>query len=569
LTQSSPSVAPRKTSGDESSGISQRRFFLLLGLFFLSLLVQLIAFKSRIEPYDEFLSLYGAERVLHGGVPYRDFWTMYGPAQFYLLAAFLKVFGISVLAGRLYDALIRAAIACACFVLVRLMAPLRWALAAFAMVLLWLACIYYPAYNYPVYPGLLASLISCLFFARYLQDLRLSSLFLSGLLVSIATIFRHDSGFYICIAELLMLAWTTFHETNLSENRFAVLLRRLLPYFIGVALLAVQLYGFVLWKAGFRNLFYDLFYVPGVIYPKFRSLPLVTQEDLYNLHHPLSWDGRLAVESLIVFFPLFVILSSALCLLASSRSRLFAAPWQRQTFLLLLLLASLFFLKGLIRPGPVQMIQSIVIGLVLLAILFGHLPQLSRLQTASLYAGALYLVFCTLPVLTHLIGFARVNFANLIHPGSEDSFAHRCHPPAALNRARCLLVTSDVTSAIEEIERRSSPAQPIYVGDGRHDRIFWNDVRLYFLSGRSSITRWYDLHPGVQTTLPIQNQIIDALRRKDPPLVVLNSTWDDAIEPNQSRYSSGVTALDDYIRAHYNPQARFGEITILTPAQNR
>jgi hypothetical protein len=56
------------------------------------------------------------------------------------------------------------------------------------------------------------------------------------------------------------------------------------------------------------------------------------------------------------------------------------------------------------------------------------------------------------------------------------------------------------------------------------------------------------------------------MRRDAPPVVAINSTWDDTIEPNQSQYSSGVTVLDDYIHAHYVPQDIYGKISILTPS---
>ncbi len=284
------------------------------------------------------------------------------------------------------------------------------------------------------------------------------------------------------------------------------------------------------------------------------------------LRQPFSWDGRTAVESLIVFFPIFAILSAFLSLFTSRRSRIFPTTWQRQTFSLLLLLASLFFVKGMIRVGPVQLIQSIIVCLTVLAILFGHLRQVSRPVAVSLYVTALFLALCTAPMLSHILTFGRRNLRDTVHPQAYDSFYRRCHPPAALSRARCILIDPDDLLAVQEIERRSTPDQPIYVGNGRHDRIFWNDVRLYFLAGRGSITRWYDLHPGVQTTLPIQNQIIDAMGRENPPVIAINSTWDNNIEPNQSRYSSGVTALDDYIRSHYTAQAAYGKITILTPS---
>lgn len=127
-------------------------------------------------------------------------------------------------------------------------------------------------------------------------------------------------------------------------------------------------------------------------------------------------------------------------------------------------------------------------------------------------------------------------------------------------------VEADVLAATLDIERSSTPDQLIYVGDGRHDRIFWNDVRLYFLSGRGSVTRWYDLHPGVQTTLPIQKEMIADLRRENPPVIAINTTWDNTVEPNDSRFSSGVTVLDDYIHCHYTASSHYGQITILTPS---
>jgi hypothetical protein len=542
----------------------------MIVLFLIAIAVQAIGFKARCGPYDEFLSLYGADRVLHGQMPYRDFWTMYGPAQFYVLAGFFKLFGVSTLFGRVFDALIRAGIACASFALARLLTDNRWSLAAFGAVILWLTGIYYPAYNFPVYPAMLASLMSCLFFAAWLRsttDRR--SLFFAGLFVSLTTIFRHDSGFYIFVAELVMLTWVS--RVRLPGESTSDLLanygRQLGLYIAGVVLIAGPVYLLVVVRAGFSNVFYDLFYVPAKVYPKVRSLPFITPDMLQQLHHPFSWDGRIAVESLIVLLPIFTIVTTALAIVASRKTRIFAEAWQRQTFVLLFLLASLFFLKGLIRVGPVQLLQSILVCLTVLTVLVGHRRQLAVSSRICLYVTAVFLAICSAATLSHVLTFARVNLRDALHPQAADSFYQRCHVPAELGRARCMLIEPDVLAATLDIERRSTPDQPIYVGDGRHDRIFWNDVRLYFLSGRGSVTRWYDLHPGVQTTLSIQKEMIADIRREDPPVVVINTTWDDTVEPNESRFSSGVTLLDDYLRTHYAAAARYGQITVLTPSQ--
>ena len=552
---------------------SQRRaeFWLLAVLFLVALCVQLIAVRRTLNVYDESLSLYGADRVLHGEVPYRDFWTMYGPAQFYLLAGFFKLFGVSALVGRIYDALIRSGIACVCFVLVGRLSNRRYAALAFAAALLWLTCIDIPAYNFPAFPALLVSLISCLFLSRYLRDPSRSwPLFISGALVGVTVSFRHDSGFYLCVAQAITLAWSTISSRAPDASPLKALFNLRRPailYLAGILTIALPLLLFLLWKVPVHDLFYDLFYVPGKIYPKMRRLPFEGFDALRHLRSPFRWEGRAVLEQSIIFFPVLVCLAALASLSSSSepRRRLFDHPWQRHTFALLTLLGSLFFIKGLIRVSPLQMMQSILVGAILIAVLLSRISRLNTVTSLFVGACAFYFIACTSPLLVDYVMFTRTNLSDLRHPEVPRSLYRTCHPPAGLERARCLIVNPDAAAAIQEIERRTSPTDRIFVGDGRHDKLFWNDVRLYFASGRASVTKWHDLHPGVQTTLPIQNEITESIRHNSPKLIVLNSTWDDTSEPNDSRYSSGVTALDDYIRDHYVPQSHLGNITILVP----
>jgi len=66
-----------------------------------------------VGEYDEGLMVSGAARVLDGAIPYRDFWTIYAPGQFYALAGVFKLFGVSLLASRIYEVLLRASVALA------------------------------------------------------------------------------------------------------------------------------------------------------------------------------------------------------------------------------------------------------------------------------------------------------------------------------------------------------------------------------------------------------------------------------------------------------------------------
>src|SRR5215467_1608736 len=70
-------------------------FFLLLAVLTLALFSQLF-YRENSLSYSIGYNLYGAERVLEGETPYRDFHTLYPPAIVYLNAAIFKLFSVSL-----------------------------------------------------------------------------------------------------------------------------------------------------------------------------------------------------------------------------------------------------------------------------------------------------------------------------------------------------------------------------------------------------------------------------------------------------------------------------------------
>jgi hypothetical protein len=126
-----------------------------------------------------------------------------------------------------------------------------------------------------------------------------------------------------------------------------------------------------------------------------------------------------------------------------------------------------------------------------------------------------------------------------------------------LQIAGCVTLNNDEEQAVTFIRMNTQPSEPIFVGNQKHDRIFVSDIGFYYLAGRPSATRYHELYPGVATTLPIQQEIVGELEAKEVKWVVLVKIW-DSNEPNGSALSSGVTYLDDYLRAHYRYIAAFG-----------
>ena len=71
----------------------------------ISFVFLLAHFTTKIEVGDEGVSALGAWRIASGQVPYRDFFEIITPLSLYVLALAYKVFGVSVLAGRVVSLL--------------------------------------------------------------------------------------------------------------------------------------------------------------------------------------------------------------------------------------------------------------------------------------------------------------------------------------------------------------------------------------------------------------------------------------------------------------------------------
>jgi hypothetical protein len=87
---------------------------------------------------------------------------------------------------------------------------------------------------------------------------------------------------------------------------------------------------------------------------------------------------------------------------------------------------------------------------------------------------------------------------------------------------------------------------------------------LYVLLDRSNPTRYDVMQPGVVTTAPVQQEIVDDLERTRPAVVVRWVAWTaQRREPNGAGRSSGVRILDRYLVDRYRAVRRFGDYTVL------
>ena len=124
-------------------------------------------------------------------------------------------------------------------------------------------------------------------------------------------------------------------------------------------------------------------------------------------------------------------------------------------------------------------------------------------------------------------------------------------------RAGCVPLLPGQEDAVNILDHQSPERGPLFAGLPRHDNVFANDVSIYFLAGRPIATRYHELHPGVTTTQVVQEEMVAELTAQAPGWLVF-ITWGNPSEPNASRFNSGVTLLDDYIRDLYKREHTVG-----------
>src|SRR5579862_2551523 len=517
-----------------------------LAVFALAFVLQIIFMARVVDLYDEGIILVGAEQAANGKVIHRDFYANYGPGQFYVLAGLFKLLTPSVLVGRLWDTAIRSSAAALVYLVAAAAASRRAAWFTALASGLWLAS--FGTYGYPVFPALVASLAAFLCLAPWRNGtppppFRLS---LAGIAAGVAALFRYDFGLFTVAAELTALALYAVYvrqaalELLRSMGLFAAgWLLVILPLLIAYALSGV-----------IGDFLFDVVQFPGRSYAATRSLPFPNAGELWSD----PW-------SLGIYLPLIACAAALPALVGLAITRGKAPPiGDRRDFWFVAGLMSnafFFFLKGVVRPHPVHMSASIIVALILLAVLITRLPA-GRGARAAVGLALVAATWSTGGALREIL-FRAIANARWVASGEAwsgpsmgaQAETGSCRAPPGLERSACFLVDEDRLAAIRYVQERTKPGEPLYVGLTRHDRIVVNDTTFYFLAKRPPATKWSHFDPGLQTSAPIQHEMVDELAASPPRFVILESQWDRVQEPNASAQSSGVMILDAYIHDHY------------------
>jgi hypothetical protein len=205
------------------------------------------------------------------------------------------------------------------------------------------------------------------------------------------------------------------------------------------------------------------------------------------------------------------------------------------------------FMQALSRYDKIHVLPASLVVVILIAWLLRQVPA-ERWSHPWLTAASAGLLL--IPVVIYFV----VPYMDL-SDNVRDYAPRGCY--SELPRAGCVPTLPGQEDAVQILENQSPEPGALFAGLLRHDNVFVNDVSMYFLAGRPIATRYHELHPGVTTTQEVQEEMVAELKATDPDWLVF-VTWGNPNEPNASRFSSGVTLLDDYIRAEYRREYTVG-----------
>lgn len=469
------------------------------------LLIGLVYLRKFVQFHDEGLVLQAAERMRDGDWPYRDFWWNYGPGQPLLLAGLAEAFGPSLLAWRVLRLATDAVVALLAFRLARRQLSLAPALAVWLATLLATVIVRLP---HPHPTVALLTLISVLLASRRPAT--------AGVAAGLVALFRPE------------LALPAIAGVAIAAGRAGAAKAAAVAVATGVVVLAP--FSIV---AGLDEPWRSTFGFSLGIQSRTRIPP------------QLDFPGGGPFDALNFYLPVLLLIGSVLVAVAATR-------WVRERELLALLpmgAAGAIYLVG--RADLYHLVPLVSV-----------LPLLLAGAAAATWRTARPLSAALIAVLVLMIadGLDRRVDVFVDDPAVE---------PLANEAADGVRIQPGEAGALGRVVpfvRALTPGgEPVYVANPRHDRIASGNSLLYVLLQRPNATRYDVMQSGVQTTGEVQEEIVDALRRRRPPVIRWLSEGAVSQEENASGRSSGVHLLDRYLREAYRPLRRFGDYRVLVP----
>jgi hypothetical protein len=508
----------------------------------------------------------GSLRVLDGQVPYRDFWTMYAPGQFYAIAGLFRIFGREALVQAIAVVVINGAVGGLTFLVARragVKRPLAVAVSLVMVISFWLFS--KELTTYP--PAILCALFAVERVLCYFSNGGPGKLFSAGLLLGIGACFKHDVAFYISTAMIMTLFISWFALGRSRPPAWTHPFRASFVLVAGAALIILPAITMLALYAG-EHAWQMLIVWPATDFRGVRTEGIPALPDWPALWKWMGDWGDLRKARDAVFgqshwilcnMPLYVFVVAAGYLAFAWRR---IAPKKLVSSLLFLIIIPFFWIVAHVQPNT-HVFTMAVVSLCLMALAWpktdATAPRQKLLKAVIGTGMAVYTV--------GLIASPVSSWARIALRWSDRQYL-------GLQGARGIWVSKDRYDVyypiVSFIRKHVPPDERIYVGLKRHDSPVINDLIFYYLTGRKNCCRYDELHPGITDRADVQQEIIDSIEKHNVRCVVIwcfgwsDERLDDIKEANMAAIPGlGNTYLDTFISETFVPIARYGEYMLM------
>jgi hypothetical protein len=510
-------------------------------------------------------AIVGGLRILDGQVPYRDFWTMYAPGQFYLVAALFRVFGAHLFVQGMAAILLVALGAGALFLALR---RIRLdVVPALTLVSIYVGMHWEPRPEISSYaPAFLLLLLAINRMLRYLHAEGARHVFVAGLLCGIAAWFKHDVAFYVVLgsATAFLIGWVA---APARPSEWAHPARSIGLLGAGSAATALPVILLVAIAAG-PDAWRDVIVFPAT------DFRVVRGEGYPSLLPPLQpiqrwlqdWQNVARASAMLNWLSVWilgnvpqVVFVAATGWLVAYRRRL--PPDAFAAAVLFLCCMPFFWLAAHVQQNthPYSMaVMSFLVG----GIGWSRLPRsragyaVRRLLVATLVVYGIGLM------LPSALRAGEIPYFWSGHRTLEFPIARGVRVPRQRYEAYHPIV--------EFIRTHVPETEPIYVGLARHDAVVISDQTFYYLAQRPVCSRYNELHPGITDRVDVQEEIVADINRLGVRCIVLwRFGWREEVlnsilaRRRRTLPELGARLLDDFIQREFEVIDQRGEYLLL------
>jgi len=503
------------------------------------------------------VSTIGAERVLRGEMPYRDFWTMYAPGHFYLLALLFRIFGSHILVERVAASVVCAGAGLLCYWIVLNLVKRR--LAAIGAMAIFVAATFNTGHfkNLGTYPPAMFFVLAAVnLMVLHYKTGTLGYLMAAGLATGAAVVFKHDVGGYTAISIVAGLFAQHLASSAARANRPGSLVAKLALYGSATAMVFLPVAAYFAVLAGWDAL-------QDVI-----IFPLTDFRFSRGEHYPSIFDFDIYGRSLL-----------------NSLARLFG--YIKFTFPFLLFLCGLAGIGLAVRKHEPKYIAPGVMfaAAYLLHYAAAHVQINTHIISMSIYAALLGVIFFDLverefgfgrPAVVKLLSITLVGvwFLSLVSNPVDEAWTDRKKLTAELKLPKVSgqKVPPQLVGVLAEllpfVDAHIGPGDPVYLGLHRHDIVVVGaNASLYFMLNRPIATRYNEIHPAIVDTAAVQREMIRDLENKKVSLLILNRVFsDETLNRVKAQHLKhlpiGATDLDNFIRTNYVQVKEVGKLAI-------